>query len=175
MATAEPRIDREVLRQLNLYEVLQVSAKASPEVVHAAYRALAREFHPDVNDTPHAARMMRQLNAAYRVLSDPERRSKYDAQRAHMWRARPAATMVRPNGASAAAAQPSAVVGSSPVVLPMAQIRPSWRVGRLVMLLLVLMAIMGAMLFAFWMLAGILDDDPHLMLRATMTLGRAAS
>ena len=129
----------------------------------------------DAIDKPLDPRTALKLNAAYRVLSDPERRSKYDAQRAHMWRARPAATMVRPNGASAAAAQPSAVVGSRPVVLPMPQIRPSWRVGRLVILLLVLMAIMGAMLFAFWMLAGILDDDPHLMLRATMTLGRAAS
>ncbi len=174
MATAERKIDREVLRQLNLYEVLQVSAKASPEVVHAAYRALAREYHPDVNDTPHAARMMRQLNAAYRVLSDPGRRAKYDAQRAHMWRARPAATMVRPNGANAAAAQPSAVVGSRPVVLPTAHTRPSWQVGRLIMLLLLLMAILGAMLFAFWIVAGILDDDPHVMLRAAMSLGRAA-
>src|SRR5215216_1733963 len=88
MATAEPKVDRELLRQLNLYEVLQVSPKASPEVVQAAYRVLARAYHPDVNDTPHAARMMRQLNAAYRVLGDPERRAKYDAQRAHQWRVR---------------------------------------------------------------------------------------
>src|SRR5690349_5037707 len=96
MATAEPRIDREALRQLNLYEVLQVSANASPEVVQAAYRVLARAYHPDVNQSPHAARMMRQLNAAYKVLSDPARRARYDAQRAHQWRARVVPTVVRP-------------------------------------------------------------------------------
>src|SRR3954452_9246855 len=89
MATADTRVDRDALRQLNLYEVLQVSAKASPEVLQAAYRVLARVYHPDVNTSPNAARMMRQLNAAYKVLSDPERRVRYDEQRAYRWRARP--------------------------------------------------------------------------------------
>src|SRR3954468_15634245 len=89
MATAESKVDRDTLRQLNLYEVLQVSNKASPEVVQAAYRVLARVYHPDVNTSPNAARMMRQLNAAYKVLSDPQRRARYDEQRAHLWRTRP--------------------------------------------------------------------------------------
>src|SRR5258708_4224886 len=75
-------------RRLNLYEVLQVSTNACPEVVQAAYRALARAYHPDVNPSSDAARQMRQLNAAYSVLSDPERRARYDAVRVRPMRAR---------------------------------------------------------------------------------------
>jgi hypothetical protein len=66
----------------SLYEVLQVSPRADPEVVHAAYRVLARIHHPDLNPAPDAARFMRRLNAAYEVLRDPERRARYDASRA---------------------------------------------------------------------------------------------
>jgi curved DNA-binding protein CbpA len=62
---------------VDLYELLQVSPQASFVVIRAAYRALARDFHPDVNDTPDAAIMMGRLNAAYAVLSDPERRARY--------------------------------------------------------------------------------------------------
>src|SRR5262249_26008902 len=68
-------------RRVNLYDVLQVSVNAGPEVIRAAYRALAREYHPDVNPSPEAARHMRQLNAAYHVLSDPARRARYDTVR----------------------------------------------------------------------------------------------
>src|SRR5258708_6410283 len=75
-------------RRVNLYEVLQVSPKAGSEVIQAAYRALARTYHPDVNDAPDAARQMRQLNAAYGVLSDPDRRARYDAMRSRPARAR---------------------------------------------------------------------------------------
>jgi DnaJ-like protein len=175
MATAETKIDREIVRQLNLYEVLQVSAKASPEVVHAAYRALAREYHPDVNNTPQAARMMRQLNAAYRVLSDPQRRAKYDAQRAHLWRVRSAANGVRSSVTSVAGSAPTAVTTPSGrrIVQPSGYVRPVWRVGRLAALVLVLMLMMGAMLFVFWLVATVLDDDPQLMLRAVISLRQA--
>jgi hypothetical protein len=175
MATAETKIDREMVRQLNLYEVLQVSAKASPEVVHAAYRALAREYHPDVNDTPQAARMMRQLNAAYRVLSDPQRRAKYDAQRAHLWRVRSAANGVRSSVTSVTGSAPATVTTPSGrrIVQPSGYVKPVWRVGRLAALVLVLMLTMGAMLFVFWLVATILDDDPQLMLRAVISLRQA--
>ncbi len=174
MATAEPKVEREVLRQLNLYEVLQVSAKASPEVVHAAYRVLARLYHPDVNDTPHAARMMRQLNAAYRVLSDPERRAKYDSQRAHMWRARSVASAAAARQRSYAdAVRDMGPTPTSPTprqAVHSAYAKPSWRIGRLIALLMLFMAMMGAILVAFWVVAGILDDDPHLMLRSAMSM-----
>src|SRR5688572_25669057 len=64
----------------DLYELLQVSPRASEGVIQAAYRVLARAYHPDVNDGPDTVRVMRRLNAAYAVLSDPKRRARYDAQ-----------------------------------------------------------------------------------------------
>lgn len=64
----------------DLYEVLQVSPRASADVIRAAYHVLARSYHPDVNPGPSAARQMRQLNIAYTVLGDPIKRAEYDAQ-----------------------------------------------------------------------------------------------
>jgi curved DNA-binding protein CbpA len=64
------------------YEVLQISPRASAEVIHAAYRALARSYHPDTGDVPQAVSQMRELNAAYAVLRDPQRRAAYDAEAA---------------------------------------------------------------------------------------------
>jgi len=163
MAAAEPRVDREALRQLNLYEVLQVSAKASPEVVQAAYRVLARAYHPDVNQAPNAARMMRQINAAYKVLSDPERRARYDAQRVHQWRARvvPTVRTVRAE-VPPDAPRPITYVGgkrSAATAVGVAPMRTSWRIGRLLALLLFLMIILGTLMLGFWMIAGALEDD----------------
>jgi len=63
-----------------LYDVLQVSPWCEPEVVQAAYRALARSRHPDVNRDPDAEDQMRRLNVAYQVLSDPARRTRYDEE-----------------------------------------------------------------------------------------------
>jgi curved DNA-binding protein CbpA len=63
----------------DLYDLLQVSPGAAPEVIHAAYRALARQCHPDVSGDPEAPKAMRRLNAAYQVLSNPARRARYDA------------------------------------------------------------------------------------------------
>jgi hypothetical protein len=62
------------------YEVLQVRRDASTEVIRAAYRVLARTYHPDVNDSPAAGRHMQELSAAYNALIDPDRRAEYDAQ-----------------------------------------------------------------------------------------------
>ena len=63
-----------------LYDVLQVSPWCEPEVIQAAYRALARSRHPDVNRDPDAEDQMRRLNAANYVLSDPLRRARYDEE-----------------------------------------------------------------------------------------------
>ena len=65
----------------DLYRTLQVEPSANLEAIHAAYRRLARLYHPDLNPRPEAAERMRAINAAYRVLSDPRRRASYDAQR----------------------------------------------------------------------------------------------
>jgi hypothetical protein len=69
--------------------VLQVSPRAHPEVLAAAYRVLARRYHPDTNQAPASAQQMQRLNDAYAVLADPERRAQYDA--ASVWAARDAA------------------------------------------------------------------------------------
>jgi len=65
------------------YKILQVHPTAEPEVIEAAYRRLARKYHPDVNQDPAAAERMRDLNEAYDLLSDPNERSEYD-----QWRGR---------------------------------------------------------------------------------------
>jgi curved DNA-binding protein CbpA len=64
-------------RAVDFYEVLQISPNADPEMVHRVYRLLAQRFHPDNGDTGDEARF-RQITEAYHVLSDPERRAKYD-------------------------------------------------------------------------------------------------
>jgi curved DNA-binding protein CbpA len=60
----------------DLYEVLQVHRRAEPEVIRAAYRALARKHHPDFGGQQ--ARMVA-LNEAWTVLGDSSRRAAYDA------------------------------------------------------------------------------------------------
>ena len=62
----------------DFYEVLQVSPRAEPEVIRAAYRTLARKYHPDHGGD---ARRMIDLNDAWDVLGDPIRRAAYDASR----------------------------------------------------------------------------------------------
>jgi molecular chaperone DnaJ len=62
------------------YEVLGVSREASETEVKKAFRRLARELHPDVNDhDPEAEEKFKEAAAAYEVLSDPEQRRTYDA------------------------------------------------------------------------------------------------
>lgn len=64
------------------YEILGVHQKASPVVIAAAYRALAKEHHPDAGGDAEQFKLIAEANE---VLSDPARRSKYDAlmARAH--------------------------------------------------------------------------------------------
>ncbi|MFY9411892.1 MAG: molecular chaperone DnaJ [Dethiobacteria bacterium] len=61
------------------YEVLGIERTASSEEIKKAYRKLAREYHPDFNkDDPHAAVKFKEINEAYEVLSDPQKRERYD-------------------------------------------------------------------------------------------------
>ena len=62
----------------DLYKILEVDPRAEPEVIQSAYRARARQVHPDV--TGHDDDMKR-LNQAWEVLKDPARRATYDHQR----------------------------------------------------------------------------------------------
>ncbi len=61
------------------YETLGVARDATQEQIQAAYRKLARKYHPDVNKSPDAEEKFKQINEANEVLRDPEKRRKYDA------------------------------------------------------------------------------------------------
>lgn len=61
------------------YAILGVSKTASPEEIKQAFRKLARKYHPDVNPgNKQAEARFKEINEAYEVLSDPDKRSKYD-------------------------------------------------------------------------------------------------
>jgi molecular chaperone DnaJ len=60
------------------YEVLGISRSATPEEVKKAYRQLARQYHPDVSDASDAEARFKEINEAYEVLSDAEKRAAYD-------------------------------------------------------------------------------------------------
>lgn len=64
---------------IDYYKVLGVDKNASPKDIKSAYRKLARKYHPDLNpNNPDAKKNFQQVNEANEVLSDPEKRKKYD-------------------------------------------------------------------------------------------------
>ncbi|ADG93583.1 heat shock protein DnaJ domain protein [Arcobacter nitrofigilis DSM 7299] len=62
----------------SLYETLEVSDSASSDEIKKAYRKLARKYHPDVNKDKDAEEKFKEINAAYEVLSDKEKKQQYD-------------------------------------------------------------------------------------------------
>ena len=62
----------------SLYETLDVSEDASAEEIKKAYRRLARKFHPDINKDAGAEEKFKEINAAYEILSDEQKRRQYD-------------------------------------------------------------------------------------------------
>jgi molecular chaperone DnaJ len=62
----------------DLYDILGVARDASQEEIKRAYRNLARQHHPDVNEDPAAEQRFKEIVGAYEILSDPEKRRRYD-------------------------------------------------------------------------------------------------
>ena len=60
------------------YEVLGVSRGDSEEEIRRAFRKKAMEFHPDRNKSPGAEDKFKEINEAYQVLTDPNKRARYD-------------------------------------------------------------------------------------------------
>src|SRR6478735_5085587 len=64
---------------IDYYQVLGVNKNATEEEIKKAYRKLARKYHPDLNpNDKEANKKFQQINEANEVLSDPEKRKKYD-------------------------------------------------------------------------------------------------
>lgn len=65
---------------MNYYEILEIKEDASVEVIKAAYKALVKKYHPDVNhiNNHKGERDINSINEAYEVLSDEEKRKEYD-------------------------------------------------------------------------------------------------
>jgi len=64
---------------IDYYKILEIDKKATDKDIKKAYRKLARKYHPDVNpNEPEAQKKFQQVNEANEVLSDPEKRKKYD-------------------------------------------------------------------------------------------------
>ena len=68
------------------YETLGVPRTAAADDIKKAYRRLARKFHPDVSKEKDAEAKFKQVQEAYEVLKDPEKRAAYD-QLGNRWRA----------------------------------------------------------------------------------------
>lgn len=66
---------------MNPYKVLQVDREAEHDVIDAAYKRLATKYHPDKDPSPSATTRMQEINAAFEILKDPERRRQFDRSR----------------------------------------------------------------------------------------------
>jgi curved DNA-binding protein CbpA len=113
------------------YKTLQVDPEAEDEVIQAAYRRLARKYHPDVAPGAEAAARMAGINAAWELIGDPVKRALYDRERAARMRA-------DSGTAAAAGAAPSSMSRAAPSVSgtprpgprPPEEVSGNWTSGR---------------------------------------------
>jgi curved DNA-binding protein CbpA len=114
------------------YKVLQVDPEAEDEVIQAAYRRLARKYHPDLAETPEAAARMSRINAAWELIGDPAARRTYDRQRApaNTWpSASGAGTTARPDATARAGGVPSSPPPTT-TPRPPETVSRDWTTGR---------------------------------------------
>ena len=68
----------------NYYEILEINEKASQEIIEKVYKVLVKKYHPDLQESAEAKakceEKIKEINEAYDVLSNPEKRSEYDAK-----------------------------------------------------------------------------------------------
>jgi len=67
----------------NYYDILQINQNASPEIIEKAYKVLAKKYHPDLQsqeDKQQAEDILKEINEAYEVLSNSEKKATYDAR-----------------------------------------------------------------------------------------------
>ena len=72
------RLASPMVTERDFYEVLGVDRSASDADIKRAFRKLAQQWHPDVSTEPGAPERFKEINEAYQVLSDPQRRQTYD-------------------------------------------------------------------------------------------------
>ena len=77
---AENNNSKSIENDYTLYDVLEVSEKASEEVIKMAYKALCKKYHPDIykGDPDYANQKMYEINEAYSILSNQSKRAEYD-------------------------------------------------------------------------------------------------
>ncbi|MEP7356461.1 MAG: J domain-containing protein, partial [Anaerolineales bacterium] len=90
------------------YQILQVAASARPEAIEAAYRRLARMYHPDLNPNADADSRMKDINWARDILRDPIQRLDWDVRHGAVQREAASRPSAAPSPAPAAAARPAA-------------------------------------------------------------------
>jgi oligosaccharyl transferase (archaeosortase A-associated) len=68
----------EAPKKRDYYEILGITRNASNKEIKKAYRNLAHKYHPDVNNSSEAEKIFKEINEAYEILSNPEKRAAYD-------------------------------------------------------------------------------------------------
>jgi curved DNA-binding protein CbpA len=94
------------------YKILQVDSEAEDEVIQAAYRRLARKYHPDLAVAADAANRMAAINAAWELIGDPAKRQAFDRSRAPL-KTTPVTTDAAGHASEAGGAAPGGSSGAT--------------------------------------------------------------
>jgi curved DNA-binding protein CbpA len=111
------------------YKVLQVDPEAEDEVIQAAYRRLARKYHPDLAGGAEAAARMAAINAAWELIGEPTTRAVYDRARTSPT-SRPAGSGNAQAAAGPDRARPATHPRPSPAPPPPETVSRDWTSGR---------------------------------------------